>query len=116
MTDTSQTPGLRQIADHREWQISKGYDAEHDQHHSNRELVDAAEAHLLAAAMLTDCEAEPGYHSPEHIHRTVVRDGGGAGGWPFEPELFRVTTIEQHLAEAGAFLAAEIDRRNGASA
>lgn len=81
--------GIEAIKGERDSQLSRGFDQEHDSNYINDELLDAAVAHINAAA------GDPTAHSV----------------WPFGKDNFHLNTPVSSLAKAGALIAAEIDRR-----
>lgn len=74
--------GIDLIAAERRRQIEKGWTAEHDDQHDDRELLYAAEAYMF----------------------------GDPDSWPWEEDGFKPKDIIHDLARAGAFVAAALDR------
>ena len=79
--------GAEQILRERKRQVvAEGFNREHDLQYRNGELIRCVLAYLL--------------RDPD--------------AWPFGMEMYKPTTEERDLVKAGALIAAEIDRLNGA--
>ena len=84
--------GIELIEKERNKQIEKyGYTPEHDSAYKNKELMFGALAYLTAA-----------------LYGSFV----GVEEWPWDVEYFHSTSPNEDLAKAGAFIAAELERRN----
>lgn len=105
--------GIDLIAEERQRQINKGYDANHDSQHDFRELTNAARTYI-DAAILTAKSKEIG-NSDEasiswHEHNEPFEWKHLKLGWPWEENSFKPTTPLEDLIKAGALIAAAIDR------
>jgi hypothetical protein len=82
--------GAQEIANERQRQIdAEGYTDDHDLEHDTNDLIEAAEAYLLA--------------SQGDLDTAVVV-------WPWDRESFKPTAERRDLIKAGALVAAAIDR------
>lgn len=94
--------GANLIAVERSRQVSaEGWTLDHDDHHTDRELLLAAGAYL-ARAIREDPDAGP-------AERQVAAEIDDACGWPWD-ESMGAGDPERDLIRAGALIAAEIDR------
>lgn len=97
--------GTQLIAEKRSRHALKGYDDKHDDNHTYNELIFAAKAYLYQSiALQSDWIKDPrvierGLHIPT------------PSDYPWEDWYPSLDPID-NLAEAGAFIAAEIDRLN----
>jgi hypothetical protein len=81
--------GIELIAEERARQVAKeGYDAAHDDEHTDHSIARAAAAYALESA----------------------QDRAGRDVWPWEPQGFKPRDPLDDLVRAGALVAAEIDR------
>jgi len=91
--------GIEIIADERRRQIKQeGWTPEHDDQHTNRELVRAAV-----------CYAEADQQGVVNEYGDTLVE---SGYWPFDWDWFKPSPDDRirELAKAGALIAAEIDR------
>jgi hypothetical protein len=102
---------LDEIAAERQKQITKGYDAAHDDTHDRGELRLAAASYALRAGKHGD---QPLYASVGRHPLRAERNFGwiGLGGlvWPFEEEFTCDATPRERLIAAAALIVAEIER------
>lgn len=87
--------GAELITAERQRQVDvEGWDANHDRHHTENELVDAAVSYLFADA---------------------YKDGEKPLDWPWEMKWWKPSPNDRvrELVKAGALIAAEIDRQLG---
>lgn len=92
--------GIQIIADERQRQVvEEGWTSEHDDQHTNRELVRAAV-----------CYAEADQQGVVNEYGDTLVE---SGYWPFAWDQFKPSPGDpiRDLAKAGALIAAEIDRR-----
>lgn len=91
VVDPASVDGATRILLERLRQVSvEGYDAKHDDAHDDGDLLRAARAYLNSSDK-----------------RSTTADVW----WPWEPSTFKPTNPIRDLEKAGAFIAAEIDRR-----
>ncbi|MGG7470795.1 hypothetical protein ACVVIH_20585 [Chryseobacterium arthrosphaerae] len=94
--------GVELIAEERKRQIeSEGWTLEHDKHHSNGELADAAALYAMTEETRSYVDHQWGNDMWLHF-------------WPFELKWLKFTPNDRvkQLCKAGAMIAAEIDRLN----
>ena len=85
--------GIKRIENERLRQIfKKCYDKNHDQQHSENELLFAAIA---------------------YIFEYCIGEGEGSKYWPWEINSFKPRNNQRDLEKAGALIAAELDRLKG---
>ena len=92
--------GIEKIREERQKQKSKGYDLEHDQHHTGRELLQAAVCILL-------------FHLPREEDHPMSTDHSWFRALPVWIQAvgeYYSPYYEEALRVAGAFCAAELDR------
>lgn len=113
------TIGIAMIEDERtRQQAVEGYDDVHDDAHDNSELIAAAMAYLTASVKPPSSvpdgmpeEMRP-FLEPLLEGMASAAEAAPALMWPFEKESFSPSDdILRNLVRAGAFIAAEIDRR-----
>ncbi len=81
-------------------QLVEGWTPEHDDEHTNGEMV-------MAAAVYARCAVD------ESIHSSAIRRGAMRRppmDWPWSPDWFKPTTRRRDLVKAGALIVAEIER------
>lgn len=104
--------GIELIAEERQRQIDKGYDANHDSKHNFEELANAAKTYINAAFLTTESR-EKGNSSESaiawHEYNEPFEWKYLKLGWP-EEDSFKPDTPLQDLVKAGALIAAAIDR------
>lgn len=108
------TIGIAMIEDERtRQQAVEGYDDVHDDGHTHGEFVAAASAYLMyCAEMPTDIPDLPEEMKPMLELMKGAAPMAAQMAWPFEKESFKPSDdILRNLVRAGAFIAAEIDRR-----
>lgn len=89
---------IEMIQAERARQISKGFDAAHDDQHEGAELVCASDAYLLARRGGDEAKA------------------WGEAVWPWDDESFHPKASEiENIVIAAAFLVAEIERQQRAA-
>lgn len=92
--------GAELIVIERQRQVSiKGWTSEHDDEHSDNQLLSAAESYIQATVQLNN----------GHYLHEAVRVAGIE--WPWDDALLKVSPNPiRNLVKAGALIAAEIDR------
>lgn len=96
--------GIERIAAERQRQIDQeGWTVEHDDRHTEGDLIDAASAYG-AAAMAS-------YYGPNNVTFADIRAGKPPRSWPWSRSWWKPSADPiRNLEKAGALIAAEIDR------
>ena len=107
--------GIELIAEERQRQIDKGYDADHDELESAFQLSGAAASYIANAHNL-DFKDHTHYDNKGDVMRVQYREidtRKWAEQWPWADHDGRADSdILTSLIKAGALIAAEIDRLN----